>query len=201
MAWVNMIDVVRDDIAETGKTLDVGGAISTPRIHLTGAIDSGATVDNDAPLIIGSRSEQHISIDSNEIMAKSNATSAGPLYLNDEGGTVHINGRQYGLNKVLATAGMWMSSSQTASLSEAISAQPHGVILVWSRYSGGSVNYEWSYTFVPKYHVIAHAGTGMYCYVGEIYAKYLYIYDTKIVGYGDQGSGNGSYVLRYVIGV
>lgn len=132
-----------------------------------------------------------------------------------------MTNRAYGVNKVLWSGSSYMNASQTATLSEAISAQPNGVILVFSGYDPSTSavnNYGWNFHFVPKYHSLNHSGQG--CVFNNwnstgnwLCLKYLYIYDTKITGHDQNDDGettlNGSgtsrdntgHVLRYVIGV
>lgn len=113
------------------------------------------------------------------------------------------------------TSGMYMTGGHTANLLEPVSAQPHGIILVFSAYNGADdTNYSWQCFFVPKALVKASTSghtfvlsRGKYSYTGT---KYLYIYDTYIKGHDDNnlsGTANGvtyannKFVLRYVIGV
>lgn len=124
-----------------------------------------------------------------------------------------INGREYGVNKVLASPAWYMKADQTVNLSEPVSSQPHGIVLVWSAYTSGEgpKNYDWYFGFVPKYHINIANGSG--CFFINPYkgmCKYVYIHNTKIVGnsnnYGKVTSNGISYdgakyVLRYVVGV
>lgn len=113
------------------------------------------------------------------------------------------------------TSGMYMTEGHTANLTEAVSAQPHGIVLVFSAYNGTSdTNHSWQSFFVPKQLVAASTSghtfvlsRGKYSYTGT---KYLYIHDTYISGHADNsltGTANGvtyannKFVLRYVIGV
>lgn len=113
------------------------------------------------------------------------------------------------------TSGMYMTEGHTINLTEAVSAQPHGIILVFCAYNGTSdTNYSWQSFFVPKQLVATSTsghtfvlGRGKFSYTGT---KYLYIYDTYISGHADNnltGTSNGityannKFVLRYVIGV
>lgn len=128
--------------------------------------------------------------------------------------TAGLNARQYGVNKVLWSGAAYMNGSQSVTLSEAISAQPNGVILIWSYYQNSAAeSTNIVHTFVPKYHVSVFAGRGMNCSTlstdGNMW-KYLYISDTSIAGYasnhtnptcGGVATKNINYVLRYVIGV
>lgn len=113
------------------------------------------------------------------------------------------------------TSGMSMTANQRVKLSEAVSAQPNGIVLVFCAYNGiNDTDYGWQSFFVPKQLVAlstaAHTFTlsrEKFVYVGT---KYLYINDTSITGHADNnltGTSNGinfannKFVLRYVIGV
>lgn len=130
--------------------------------------------------------------------------------------TLTVGERQYGVNKVLWNGGAYMNASQTATLSEAVSAQPNGIVLVWSWYDGGAKNWDWVHRFIPKHHPNISSGGGVDIFAIDAagsagMAKYVYVYDTKIVGNDYNNSGakticgltvnNGNWVLRYVIGV
>ena len=128
--------------------------------------------------------------------------------------TAGLTARQYGVNKVLWSGGAYMTASQTATLSEAISAQPHGIVLIWTYYKDGiAQNFDICHVFVPKYHVSVLGGCGINCTAlctdGNMW-KYVYISDTSIKGNaanttnpscGGVATTNINYVLKYVIGV
>lgn len=113
------------------------------------------------------------------------------------------------------TGGMYMTGGYTITLTEAVSAQRHGIVLVFCAYNGTEdTNYAWQSFFVPKQLVALSSsghtfvlGRGKFTYIGT---KYLYINDTTITGHSDNnltGTSNGityannKFVLRYVIGV
>lgn len=113
------------------------------------------------------------------------------------------------------TSGMYMTAGHTINLSEPVSEQRNGIVLVFSAYGGtDDTNYSWQSFFVPKQLVelstsghMFTLGRGKFSYVGT---KYLYIRDTSITGHADNnltGTNNGitfannKFVLRYVIGV
>lgn len=113
------------------------------------------------------------------------------------------------------TSGMHMTAGDTINLVEAVSAQKHGIVLVFCIYNGtDDTNHSWQSFFVPKQLVALSTsghtfilGSGKFTYTGT---KYLYINDTSISGHDDNnltGSNNGityandKFVLRYVIGV
>ena len=130
-----------------------------------------------------------------------------------------LNGTTFtGSNKVLWTGGYYMSDSQTATLSEAISAQANGIVLVWSYYvDGASDNSNFNMTYIPKHFTTLHLGKGVTSIMSNgsmnvVASKYVYVSDTKITGYSgnddaatvkDTGvtSTSKNFVLRYVIGV
>ena len=82
-------------------------------LHLSGTTDASSTKDNNAPLIIGNRSGEHLVFDGNEIIPKSGATAGGTLYLGDSENTVisisgkfRVNSYSYGTSLPAAgTAG------------------------------------------------------------------------------------------------
>ena len=113
------------------------------------------------------------------------------------------------------TSGMYMTSGHTINLTEKVSDQPNGIVLVFSAYNGtDDTNYSWQSFFVPKMLVsLSTSGhtfmlsRGKFSYTGT---KYLYIYDEYITGHDDNsltGTANGisyannKFVLRYVFGV
>lgn len=123
-----------------------------------------------------------------------------------------------GKGTVLWSGGLNMQASHTVSLSEPVSAQTSGIVLVFSRYSGSTVqNYHYNHFFVHKAFVAANPGVGSQFLMttdgtlSVVASKYLYISDDKITGNDNNiatGTGtsgitynNGGFVLRYVIGV
>ena len=123
-----------------------------------------------------------------------------------------------GRGKVLWTGGYYMTATHNIALSEKVSQQPNGIVLVFSRYSGGAAqDYHWNEFFVSKEWVRRHPGTGHSFLMTNdglfslMATKYLYIHDDKIGGNdvnGQSGTGtsgiiynNAAFVLRYVIGV
>lgn len=105
--------------------------------------------------------------------------------------------------------GYFMNESQAIDLSENVSDQKNGIMLVWSKYSnsnGESKNYGWCVNVIPKTIVALFPGTGHDVVVGEtgaqlIASKYLYISDGQITGNDNNNVGDTrNWVLRYVIG-
>ena len=119
-------------------------------------------------------------------------------------------------NKVLLTTASSMNESQSYNFSDNVQNQPNGIVLVWSAYSDGQArNWNWSFTFIPKYYINNHSSNGISCIMcgssfSNMCTKYVYITNTAISGNASntqRGTTNGItyfndlFVLRYVIGV
>lgn len=119
-------------------------------------------------------------------------------------------------NKILWSGAWWPNSSHTCGLSSLITNQPHGIIIVFSRYFNGTRDDEFASFFVPVSAVASYSGTSWNFFIsdsefGYVACKRLWISDGKIIGddsntfSGTGSSGikynNKSYVLRYVYGV
>lgn len=179
-------------------------------LHLTTTTDASGTADNNPALTIGSVTGAHLELDGNEIMAKGSGTTTATLYINNEGGAVHIcgtgagdvkmcggggnvyvKGCQMAVNKVLWSGGFYMQASHTINLDEAISTQANGIVLIWSYYTGTAVSdSSFNAIFVPKYFVSAHGSNGLCMQLnsstGNTFAfKHVKINDTSIIGSSD----------------
>jgi hypothetical protein len=135
--------------------------------------------------------------------------------------TPNVSNKVYREQKVLwgdnQTNGMYMSASQTVTLTENISDQPEGIELVFCYYNGtDDTNWGWQTFRVSKKMIELEPGGGHTFKLtngkfGSVGTKYLYINNGSIVGHADNeasgtsGSGityaNNKFVLRYVIGV
>lgn len=119
--------------------------------------------------------------------------------------------------KVLWEGGRYMTAGHTAELSEPVSQQDNGIVLVFSTYQNGApVDANFNMFFVPKKFVEIMGGYGCAFQMNTVNfstvaAKYLYVHDTYIAGNESNNlsatatSGitfnNAMYVLRYVLGV
>ena len=50
----------------------------------------------------------------------------------------HVNADEVNKNTILWSGGYYMNASQAAYLSEAVSLQPNGIVIVWSYYDGSN---------------------------------------------------------------
>ena len=122
-----------------------------------------------------------------------------------------------GAGKVLWSGAWFMHEGQYAGLSELVSEQMNGIVLVFSRYGNNTVyDYNWNSFFIHKTHVAMHGGQGHHFFMSTdgafevIASKYLYISDDTVRGHKNNqlaGTANGitynnaGFVLRYVLGV
>ena len=153
-------------------------------------------------------------LDGNDVQIR----SKGGIYVTDP--DAGLSARAYGQNKVLWSGTYYMTDTHRITLSESVSAQPHGIVLVWSLYSNGAAeNAGFNYIFVPKQHITSFAGCGVSCFLtgyanstgtSAIGFKYVYVNNASIVGNANNsyaGESNGltmasnKFVLRQVIGV
>ncbi len=122
-------------------------------------------------------------------------------------------------NSVLWSGAYYMKDTHTITLSQPISLQPNGIVLVFSYYNateGAAEDVQFKEFFVPKTIVASIPGKG-HCFDMSSYkytaccTKYLYISDNQIKGHADNVAkgtaatgityNNTYYVLRYVLGV
>lgn len=128
-----------------------------------------------------------------------------------------INGMQLAKNKVLWSGGLLMGNGANAALSESISDQANGIVLVFSLYRNNAPeDVSLNSFFISKEEVRLFPGKphtflmGINAGFSTIAAKYIYIYDSALIGdTSNTSSGSNSgitfnnsmFVLRYVIGV
>lgn len=120
---------VDGDMAIDGD-VDINGNISANTGTVTGTMvlskttDASGTANNSPALIVGgTATQQHIEMDGNEIISKSNATTPGPLYINGDGGLVgvgpdgmQIGGPTYVENFRVGRSQLWEGSAAGGTL-------------------------------------------------------------------------------------
>lgn len=132
-------------------------------------------------------------------------------------GTFYANGKAIGVNKVLWSGALNLSSGETANLSETVSQQASGIVLVFGRYIAGRPEYgNYNSFFIPKQVVQNHGGASHAFNMNTadfsvLTTKYVYVGDSQIVGTSNNSSkgqstsglyfDNTAYALEYVIGV
>lgn len=114
--------------------------------------------------------------------------------------------------------GYYMTAGHTTTLSQKISEQKNGIVLVWQGYNNSAVQtYDFNFTFIPKWQMISNSSRGVSCFLvnstGTVLGtKYVYVYDNKIIGNDANGNGstsrasgitttNNKWVLTKVLGV
>lgn len=118
----------------------------------------------------------------------------------------------------LWSGGWYMNGGHSAELSEPISSQQYGIVLVWSEYANGKpYNDQWHSFFVPKSLITGGFTQNRVNFIFSGYgsmqkmaSKTVTIHDTKITGYDENqkyGTNSGitydnrHYVLRFVFGM
>ena len=201
--------VASGSLAGTGATLT--GALSgtsasfSSTISATGATLTGALSGTSASF---SSTISSAGATLTGALTGTSATFSGDIIANKFKGT----------QNVLWSGAWYMGDGQIATLSENVTDQANGIVLVWSYYNPSTNttgDWGWNFHFIPKKQVSNHSGGGSTFILASskfefIATKYLLIYNGQINGYIDNtatGTKNGityannRYVLRYVIGV
>lgn len=88
-------------VVSTGEQTFAGKKTFNGQVIFANSSDADGSTENSGSIFVGAINGQHLAIDSNEIMAKSNGTTASTLYLNNDGGAVRINNRlRFNSNKI-----------------------------------------------------------------------------------------------------
>lgn len=119
-------------------------------------------------------------------------------------------------NNVLWSGAIWPTSEQSCTLSSPITDMPHGILIIFSNYSGSIQNTRIHCFYVPKKAISQWSGSGFQFNMfstdfSQVCGKYLYIANSKITGHNDNtktGTGssgikyaNNTFALRAVVGV
>lgn len=125
----------------------------------------------------------------------------------------YIQAKNFG-SVTLWSGQMWPSATQTAILSEPVSDQAHGIVLVFSLYENSAPTMtHFRCEYVPK-NLVAENPGGLYVFFmaknSSMYRKVVYINDTTITGHSSnntnftfvgQSVNNNEFCLVRVIGV
>lgn len=119
-------------------------------------------------------------------------------------------------NQVLWSGAIWPTGEQSCTLMYPITEMPHGVLIIFSNYSGSIQNTRIHCFYVPKKAISQWSGSGFQFNMfstdfSQVCGKYLYIANSKITGHNDNtktgtaSSGikyaNNTFALRAVVGV
>ena len=119
-------------------------------------------------------------------------------------------------NQVLWSGAVWPTGEQSCTLMYPITEMPHGVLIIFSNYSGSIQNTRIHCFYVPKKAISQWSGSGFQFNMfstdfSQVCGKYLYIANSKITGHNDNtktgtaSSGikyaNNTFALRAVVGV
>lgn len=129
LPFQNTGGTVDGDMAVDGD-VDINGNISANTGTVTGTMvlskttDASGTANNSPALIVGgTATQEHIEMDGNEIISKSNATTPGPLYINGDGGLVgvgpggmQIGGPTYVENFRVGRSKLWEGNAANGTL-------------------------------------------------------------------------------------
>ncbi|EPN9732366.1 hypothetical protein ACT48U_002194 [Listeria monocytogenes] len=153
---------------------------------------------------IASLDEAKAGIASNKLMTPASVLAAIKEHFNTQ--------------NVLFEGEAWPSGSTYKFVNgQKVSDQTLGLIFIWSDYdvlpgsSSVANNYNFDFTFIPKFFVAKHAGanvnvpvaTNFNTSVAQITIKTLYLTDTTFAGhdYNSSGLNANDAILRYIIGV
>lgn len=126
------------------------------------------------------------------------------------------SGNPHYVKRLWSGSGWYMNETQTATFSEPMSEQDHGIVFHWQAYTPGTgtQNYDHNYYFVPKTHAENEPGQGVMMLMASgsgFVRKYLYVSDGQATGHAvndDSGASwggvslvNNRLVLVEVLGV
>lgn len=216
---------------ETYKTSETSNPYSGLYSSVTGLLEG----TNTSTII----NESYVRVYSDEVSIK----TSGDYYVRvggetllsadqwDISGAVHVNDTIYvgtnniaitGSNKVLWSGATVLKEADIITLSEAVTAQVSGIVLVFSGYdtsTNTAQNVNWNEIFIPKQCITYGEGKGRLVklqkinsttYLPEFGFKYVYIKDKTVQGNDLNSSAktsngvtynSGEFILRYVIGV
>jgi len=90
----------------------LGNMTFTGTVTLTKTTDISGTAANAVALIVGgTQTQPHLEIDCNEIMAKTNGTSVADLWINNDGGAVHVGSGGFASGGAITASGAITANS------------------------------------------------------------------------------------------
>lgn len=139
--------------------IGVSPIISTPyRLQIADAVSPGVSLSgtSKASILIGDDASLHIAIDNDEIMAKINATAAGTLKLQKEGGLVDIGmSALASTNTVLQVNGSIDANGKGKIKENGNDLIPAGLIIMWSNATSAAIPDGWTLCDGSAYTTVA----------------------------------------------
>ena len=181
--------------------------------HFEEGDEIGILINKKLPLFLVGNGDGGYRSNAFAVDRKGDARTQGDIYVNCNADS--SGGKKIGENKLLWSGAWFMNGNQSAKLSEKVSEQLTGIVLVWSYYiNGAAQDYGWHTFFVPKGMVKLKNGVGYDIPLRRdknvmFGTKYVYVYDDRINGYANnEATGtasnvpyqNNKWVLRYVFG-
>ncbi|MDU9050632.1 MAG: tail fiber domain-containing protein [Candidatus Electrothrix sp. Rat3] len=99
-------------IFKVGGNIGIDTEKPKAKLHIKTTSDVSLGKEEGGALILGDSKGEHLAMDNNEIMAKKDATTAGTLYLQNNGGDVSIGGTIKGTVEVSSPWGNWLFLKQ-----------------------------------------------------------------------------------------
>ena len=172
-------------------------------IHIINDADiGGGAADTSAPFTIGTLTSQHIAIDNNEILSKSNATTPSTLFLQDSSGIVQVNGtgglKVWDINIATGAttdaAKRTISSTSTLYLNSAASTS-----LIFQKAGAEMARFNTDSHFVPSANATRDLGTGALRWRTLYLSNYIYVGPTSYTAWNS--SANGVWINTTDVGI
>lgn len=91
-----------------------GGTVTGSTVFSNATAASGTKANSPALVVGGAATAAHIEIDANKVMAKATGTTTADLYLNPDGGQVHVGGDGLAVSGTISEGGTLLSAKYAA---------------------------------------------------------------------------------------